>query len=671
MTKRRGEITDLKRVRLALTLCLSLFSSVAGAQDLQQFLPASGDWNYLSLDGTTLAPEGQWTLTNYIHYGRNPLLLIAPNGAVKEVIIRYLTTNDLNAVLGIHERVEVGVALPYTFSSGIQSEENYPVDDGDGVGDIRLNAKVLLVKPEDLSNVGIAVGWMNSLPTGDIDREGSNRDFTSTLKLISEYHHDKFRASLNIGYRWRPANRVLNELDSSSAFIWGLGAGVPFMERFEFVSEIYQRIMTFNRSPLEALVAVRVKGKGPFSVTLGGGSGVGGDYSSVEMRILGALTYTPSAEPERPIPYQAMPPPDADHDGILDSFDRCPTEPEDRDGLMDGDGCPEDDADQDGILDVKDSCPTQAEDKDQFKDEDGCPELDNDGDGLIDAVDRCPNKPEVINQYKDEDGCPDELPKTVEEGQLLDVSEKVFFAHNKAEILKRSHSVLKQVSDFMRRYPEINKLRVEGHTDDTGGREANHELSQARADAVRLHLISLGVEVSRLESRGYGDKQPIASNDTDEGRALNRRVNFRILDGPQEIFSVKADSSSSTDQPEDLKTTTPELDEPAALKEGPRRPEAQSRKVSKKVYGIQVNASYNLAQAEKIRLSLIADRFPAYILSVKRDNGQLIHRVRLGPYWGKNSALEAKAVYLSRFPKQRGLYLIRISKKEAKEAKKR
>jgi hypothetical protein len=95
---------------------------------------------------------------------------------------------------------------------------------------------------------------------------------------------------------------------------------------------------------------------------------------------------------------------------VPDRLDRCPTEPEDRDGFADGDGCPDLDDDGDGIPDAIDKAPRLAEDFDGFEDDDGVPDPDNDQDGVLDTVDRCPLEPETKNGLLDEDGCPDELP---------------------------------------------------------------------------------------------------------------------------------------------------------------------------------------------------------------------------------------------------------------------
>lgn len=98
---------------------------------------------------------------------------------------------------------------------------------------------------------------------------------------------------------------------------------------------------------------------------------------------------------------------DKDGDGFWDHQDKCPKEPEDRDGFQDEDGCPDIDNDADGIEDQQDRCPMDAEDKDGFQDDDGCPEADNDEDGLADELDQCPDKAEDMDGFEDEDGCPD------------------------------------------------------------------------------------------------------------------------------------------------------------------------------------------------------------------------------------------------------------------------
>ncbi|HEV8322930.1 MAG TPA: OmpA family protein [Myxococcota bacterium] len=222
---------------------------------------------------------------------------------------------------------------------------------------------------------------------------------------------------------------------------------------------------------------------------------------------------------------------DNDKDGIRDTADKCPLEAEDLDGVMDDDGCPETDNDADGVLDDVDRCPITPEDKDGFEDADGCPEPDNDKDGLVDARDKCPDEPETFNGIDDEDGCPDKGKTLVRlTSEKIEITDKIFFATSKATIKKVSFPILDAVASMMKLHAEIKVLRVEGHTDDVADDALNLKLSKARAESVRDYLVKAGVEPGRLLAEGYGETRPLDAAKTKAARALNRRVEFVIVD---------------------------------------------------------------------------------------------------------------------------------------------
>ena len=120
-------------------------------------------------------------------------------------------------------------------------------------------------------------------------------------------------------------------------------------------------------------------------------------------------------------------------------------------------------------------------------------------------------------------------------GKKILIMQKVFFEFDKAIIKRESYGILDAVAELLMEHEEIRKVRVEGHTDIKGSRRYNLSLSDRRAAAVRRYLVSRGVSSSRLVSKGYGFDQPIADNATDEGRALNRRVAFTILDMREDL----------------------------------------------------------------------------------------------------------------------------------------
>ncbi|PAP75211.1 OmpA family protein [Rubrivirga marina] len=107
-------------------------------------------------------------------------------------------------------------------------------------------------------------------------------------------------------------------------------------------------------------------------------------------------------------------------------------------------------------------------------------------------------------------------------------STRVNFEFGEAGLLPVSEATLDAVADVLRRYPAL-RVRVGGHTDSVSSAAFNLRLSQRRADAVRYYLVGSGVEAGRVEAVGFGEGQPVASNETETGRALNRRVEFVAL----------------------------------------------------------------------------------------------------------------------------------------------
>jgi len=108
------------------------------------------------------------------------------------------------------------------------------------------------------------------------------------------------------------------------------------------------------------------------------------------------------------------------------------------------------------------------------------------------------------------------------------LNENLLFELNKYDINKNYHPSLVLMANTLNKYPKTNIL-ITGYTDNTGTQKFNQELSKKRADAARDFLIQNGVNKNRLYTWGLGDKDPVASNDTEEGRRQNRRVEFVIM----------------------------------------------------------------------------------------------------------------------------------------------
>lgn len=142
--------------------------------------------------------------------------------------------------------------------------------------------------------------------------------------------------------------------------------------------------------------------------------------------------------------------------------------------------------------------------------------LDSDGDGVTDDIDQCPGTP--AGTRVDSVGCP--LPVA----QVASIKLKVNFGFDSTVVQEQYFSDLAELAEFLKRFEDL-QVDVEGHTDSTGPDDYNQTLSQNRAQAVVDMLVNeYGIAAQRLEAKGYGETQPVASNDTEEGRAENRRV---------------------------------------------------------------------------------------------------------------------------------------------------
>ncbi|MBX3232986.1 MAG: OmpA family protein [Labilithrix sp.] len=232
------------------------------------------------------------------------------------------------------------------------------------------------------------------------------------------------------------------------------------------------------------------------------------------------------------VPGQASPdakangcPADSDHDGVPDAEDACPTEAGKRSSDPKRNGCPDRDSDGDGVLDAEDACPTAAGVKTTDPKTNGCPDPDRDKDGIPNDADACPDQPGKADPDPKKNGCP----KAFLDHGVIKITEQVRFKTGSAEILgKESDEVLGAVLDVLKQNTKITKVRVEGHTDNKGDAQQNKNLSKARAGSVVAWLAAHGIDKGRLAADGFGAEKPIATNDTDEGRTANRRVEFHV-----------------------------------------------------------------------------------------------------------------------------------------------
>ena len=204
--------------------------------------------------------------------------------------------------------------------------------------------------------------------------------------------------------------------------------------------------------------------------------------------------------------------PDTDGDGVADKDDLCPEVV----GPIDMQGCP--DSDADGVHDGVDECPEEVGPESNK----GCPLADTDGDGVPDQDDLCPEQAGTAEK----NGCPNALDEIISTannyGSMIN-----FMAGSDKILGKKMLDVLAKIKTLLDENPQ-GVFLVEGFASSDGDEALNQALSVKRAESVRNALLTMGVSPERLEVMGYGETKPIESNDTEQGRAKNRRVQFRM-----------------------------------------------------------------------------------------------------------------------------------------------
>ena len=479
-----------------------------------------------------------------------------------------------------------------------------------GTSNLRVIPKLVVIHQAD-HGVSLAVIPTIILPT----RSASDAYFDDgglgfAPELVLSKHWTGWRMSLDAGYRARQRATFLNQVVEDELFSHA-GIGYQFADRggpplaidvtMSGATAVSAPFGHVNQDHLEGLAGATYDLSAGAQLFGGAGLGLRKGYGTPDWRGLAGVrlgfggtggtggTGEP-VPPARPLEL------DRDGDGIPDLTDRCPDQPEDKDGFEDADGCPDPDNDKDGVLDaddrcindpgpaalagcpdrdgdgiadIDDKCPTLPEDRDGFEDADGCPDPDNDKDGIVDAADACPLVPGPVENHgcpdtdRDGDGvidrldnCPDEKGPPENQGcprkQLvkitddkLEILESVYFKTDRAEIEPRSFALLDNVAAVIKTHEQL-RIQVEGHTDSQGEDAYNLKLSQRRAESVTTYLVNKGVEPSRLTPIGFGEERPIADNNTKEGRAQNRRVVFTILGGGANVKTRLQGASDDT-----------------------------------------------------------------------------------------------------------------------------
>jgi OOP family OmpA-OmpF porin len=445
-----------------------------------------------------------------------PLVLTDTNGDIKKSIVRDQSFLHLGASLVLWNRLRVAADIPImTYAdghTGVADGTTYPAPvNSAGIGDVRLGADVRLVGQHG-DPFTAAVGVQVSLPTGAQDSYAGDGSTRITPHLLAAGDVGIFTYAAKAGVVVRTYGESYDDGQVGTELDVGAAAGLRLADKKlvvgpeVFAKSVFTDGAFFSKkaTPVEGLLGAHYT----FLDCLRGGAGVSTGlsegYGTPVFRGVVSLEWTPGIHKDEPPPPPPRPPV-AEPVGVAPPADR----------------------DKDGILDALDACPDVAGVASDDPKKNGCPvDPDRDHDGIPNESDACPDEPGKPNSDPQKNGCPAAF---VRDGKIQ-ILEQVKFKTGSAEITKGpdSEAVLQAVEGVLTNHPEITAVEVEGHTDNRGNAASNKKLSAARAAAVVRWLTSHGIEAARLTSVGYGQERPIDSNDTDEGRRNNRRVEFHI-----------------------------------------------------------------------------------------------------------------------------------------------
>jgi len=566
--------TSLSLTAAALTTLLAttaLGQPKADGFSLNRFEPSDRGSEWFTTESLDMRGDMRFAGGLVLDYGRKPLVLYDTDGEERSAIVENQLFGHVGASMVLRERFRLGLSLPVAIwqngDGGSTGAQTFESNNSTTIGDARLTGDVRLMGSYG-DPLTLAAGLQFFAPTGSQESYTGDGSIRIAPRVLAAGDISMFTYAGRLGFTWRGHDDDFADSPMGSQLDFAVAGGLRAVDgRLVVGPELFgSTVVTdadavFGRrtTPFEIIVGGHFLATEQIRVGAGVGPGLTRAFGTPQMRALASIEWVqPAPKAAEPPP----PPPDRDSDGIIDPEDACPDvpgvrtddpktngcpPPSDRDGdtIIDPeDACPDEpgvktddpktngcpppgDRDSDGIIDPEDACPDEPGAKTDDPKTNGCPApKDTDGDGILDPEDACPNDPGPRNDDPKKNGCPI---ARVEKGEIK-ILEQVQFAYNSDRILKASDYILDAVKKVLTENPGIKKIEVQGHTDSKGSDQYNLALSKRRAASVMKWLTKNGIDKKRLTSKGLGEKQPIDTNDTEEGRANNRRVVFQILE---------------------------------------------------------------------------------------------------------------------------------------------
>ncbi len=612
-----GALMSKHQPRIAFVLaaaaaCL-LLPTAASAQDvpgfaLNRYDPSERGSDWFANESLDLRGDLRPSLGLVLDWSYRPLVLYEEEGGdIERTIVRHQVYGHVGGGLILADRFRFAANIPILLHSVGNAAETpagtLGSSEGASFGDIRLGIDARLFGTYG-DAAQLAFGIHGYIPSGSQEAfagDGKVR-FEPRVMLAGDIGMFTYAARMGVMYRANDDEFAGTPMGTETTF--GAAAGLRLLDKSLVIGpEIYgstgiadgDAFFARRTTPFELIFGGKLHVSESVRLGAGVGPGLTRGVGSPAVRVLAGIEWMPAIEEPPP------PPSDRDHDGIIDLEDACPDvsglpnpdpkkhgcpPPSDRDGdtiIDEEDACPDQpgpanpdptkhgcppppDTDGDTIIDPEDACPTVPGVRDPDPKKNGCPApVDTDGDGIFDPEDACPKDPGEPNADPKKHGCPKAIVDTV--SRQIKILERIEFDTNKATIRAESDGVLTAVLKVLNDHPEITGLRIEGHTDNRGQKQYNKNLSNNRAKSVMKWLVKNGIDAKRLTAAGFGMERPIDTNDTDDGRQTNRRVEFHIVNEAQ--AAAAGVSTAPTPKPGEAK---PAEAKPAEAKPAEAKP---------------------------------------------------------------------------------------------------
>jgi OOP family OmpA-OmpF porin len=545
---------DRLRLLSAGAFALALASSrLAGAQEgfaLDRYEPSERGSDWFANESLDLRGHARPSLGFVLDYAHQPLVAYDSDGNEAATVVQTQFFAHLGGAIVLWDRVRMGLNVPVLLLGAgdrvITPEGDFATNEGLALGDPRVGADVRIAGMYG-SPFSLAIGTQVFIPAGGQDAYVSDGTVRLRPRLMAAGDVGPLTYAGQVGFHYRPHDATFAGTDLGSELTFSAAAGVRLLDRSLILGPelMGSTLLTDQHTPLELLFGGKYA-FGPraddFRIGAAAGPGLDQGLGTPEVRVLASFEWFPAIEATR----------DRDGDGFSDLDDRCPGRPAGVTADPSRPGCPAPDVDGDGFADHLDACPTVPGVAHTDPAKQGCPPEppppppDSDGDGIIDAADACPNERGVHQQDPSKDGCPRvRLEKEIKQIRII---QRIEFEYDEAALTAGSHDVLEDVRAILAEHPEITLIEIQGHTDNVGGEGYNEKLSEARAQTVLQWLVDHGIEASRLRAIGYGKERPLDTNDTEEGRQQNRRVEFHILEQASEQTGESTESETAGEE---------------------------------------------------------------------------------------------------------------------------